>query len=404
MVENIGIRFIFLAPKPYKLCIMVVLPIHQLIIMYLQKKRNRFLPWIIVPVFVFCLFWLMKQLSSVLAPFLIAAILGYILNPIVTKLTHKNIKRGHAAMLVMLLCFLAILLLFLIVVPMLITQTNALLDHIPSLLAYVREQALPWVNEKLGKSYSLDSQTLTIWVQNNADGIRRAVQGMMPSIAQSSGKMISVAINLLLLPFLLYYFLLDWQKWQESIARMIPRRWIGRVTEIAEELDDVLGQFLRGQLTVMLIMGFLYGTGLSLVGLKSGFAIGMLAGLLGFVPYLGAFIGIALATVAALLQFDHFGSILTVWLVFVIGQPLEGYILTPRLVGERIGLSPMAVIFALMAFGELMGFTGMLLALPMAAITLVLARELLQVYYGSSFYSMMRSKTDKLIRSGNDNK
>ena len=372
--------------------------------MYLQKKRSRFLPWIIVPVFVFCLFWLVKQLSSVLAPFLIAAILGYILNPIVTRLTYRNIKRGPAAMLVMLLCFLVILLLFLIVVPMLITQTNALLDHIPSLLVYVREQALPWINEKLGKSYSLDSQTLTTWVQNNADGIRKAVQGMMPSIAQSSGKMIGVLINLLLLPFLLYYFLLDWQKWQESIARMIPRRWIARVTEIAEELDDVLGQFLRGQLTVMLIMGFLYGTGLSLVGLKSGFAIGMLAGLLGFVPYLGAFIGIALASIAALLQFDHFSSILAVWMVFVIGQPLEGYILTPRLVGERIGLSPMAVIFALMAFGELMGFTGMLLALPMAAITLVLVRELLKVYYDSSFYSMMRSKTNKLIRSSNDNK
>ncbi len=361
--------------------------------MYQQRRRNRILPWVLVPLGIGCFFWLLASLSNILSPFLIAAILAYILNPLVLRLTERGVKRALAAMVVMVGSFLMVLLLFLIVVPMLITQLDALFNHIPVLMTFVREKALPFVNDKLGRSYALNSGTLTELVQSNANGIRAALQKAVPSIAHGSGRMIGLLVNLLLLPFLLYYFLLDWHKWQEAVARMIPRRWIGKVSSVATELDLVLGEFLRGQLTVMLIMGLVYGIGLSLTGLNSGFAIGMLAGLLGFVPYLGAFIGIALATIAALLQFDALSSVMLVWLVFCLGQPLEGYVLTPRLVGERIGLSPMAVIFALLAFGELMGFTGMLLALPMAAIVLVLARELLKVYYDSPFYQFVRKKT-----------
>lgn len=282
---------------------------------------------------------------------------------------------------------------------MLISQMDALFNHVPSLLAFAQEKALPWVNDKLGRSYSLDGNTISLLIQNNANGIREALQKAVPSIAQGGGRMINVFVHLFLLPFLLYYFLLDWQKWQDSVAKMIPRRWIEKVTGVATELDNVLGEFLRGQLTVMMSMGFIYGIGLSFTGLNSGFAIGMLAGLIGFVPYLGAFIGFALATIAALLQFDSFIPVLIVWGIFGAGLMFEGYILTPRLVGERIGLSPMAVIFALMAFGELMGFVGMLLALPMAAIVLVLAREILKVYYETHFYRTAKKKFPILGKS-----
>lgn len=360
--------------------------------MYQQRRRNRILPWVIVPLVIICFFWLLVGLSNILTPFVFAAILGYMLNPLVTKLTNKGVKRSPAAMLVMLICFLVMLLLFLIVVPMLVSQIDALFNHIPSLLSFVQEKVLPWVNTKFKRSYSLDGQTLSQLFQDNANGIRVALQKAVPSIAQGGGRMIGVFVNLFLLPFLLYYFLLDWQKWQDSIAKMMPRRWISKVTAVAHELDNVLGEFLRGQLTVMMSMGFIYGIGLSLTGLNSGFAIGMLAGLVGFVPYLGAFIGFALATIAALLQFDSFIPLLIVWGIFGAGLMFEGYILTPRLVGERIGLSPMAVIFALMAFGELMGFVGMLLALPLAAIVLVLAREILKIYYETHFYRTVRKK------------
>ena len=151
-------------------------------------------------------------------------------------------------------------------------------------------------------------------------------------------------------------------------------------------MDEVLGEFLRGQLMVMLIMGVVYGVGLMLTGLDSGFAIGMIAGILVFIPYLGAFTGLLLATVAALLQFGTWHGLIMVWVVFGIGQFLESFIVTPKIVGDRIGLSPFWVIFSLMAFGQLMGFVGMLAGLPLAAVTLVLLREGAAAYFGSRFY------------------
>ena len=195
-----------------------------------------------------------------------------------------------------------------------------------------------------------------------------------------------ISAIILLLPFLLYYFLLDWVRWTHGIKVMMPRRILPTYNRIAAEMDKVLGEFLRGQITVMLVMGLLYGLGLMLVGLDSGFAIGMVAGLLVFIPYLGAFIGLLLATVAAVLQFDSWTGLLLVWAVFGIGQFLESFFITPKIVGDRIGLSPFWVIFALLAFGQLLGFVGMLLALPLAAITLVLLREGGNAYLASGYY------------------
>ncbi len=157
-------------------------------------------------------------------------------------------------------------------------------------------------------------------------------------------------------------------------------------SRIAGKLNRVLGEFLRGQLMVMIIMGLLYGLGLMTVGLTSGFAIGMVAGILVFVPYLGAFTGLLLATLAAVLQFGSWWGVLSVWVVFGVGQFLESFFITPKIVGDRIGLSPFWVIFSLMAFGSLLGFVGMLVALPLAAICLVLLDEGKTVYLKSQFY------------------
>ncbi|WP_434777001.1 AI-2E family transporter [Neisseria sp. Ec49-e6-T10] len=358
--------------------------------MYQGRRKNRILPWVIIPLVIVLAFLLIKGLSNILTPFVIAAILAYILNPIVTRITARGVKRAVASMVVMFVCFAMVLTMILIIVPMLFNQLDALFEHMPAVISFVKDQVIPWINAKTGSSYALDSNTLTHFLQNNAQTLRSGLQEIMPSVAQSGSRLITVLVNLFMLPFLLYYFLLDWSQWEEKVARMIPRRWLPKVTSVAKELDAVLSEFLRGQLLVMIIMGFVYGTGLALTGLNSGFAIGMLAGLLVFIPYLGAFTGVALATLAAFLQFDSYLSVLWVWSVFAIGQPLESFFLTPQLVGERIGLSPLAVIFALMAFGELMGFVGILLALPLAAICLVLAREVLNVYYGTHFYLKKR--------------
>ena len=208
----------------------------------------------------------------------------------------------------------------------------------------------------------------------------------MPTLMRQSGNVISGMSNLILLPLLLYYFLLDWKRWSYGISALVPRRFIDTYTRITSNMDEVLGEFLRGQLMVMLIMGLVYGVGLMLVGLDSGFAIGMIAGILVFIPYLGAFTGLLLATVAALLQFGTWNGLIMVWVVFAIGQFLESFIVTPKIVGDRIGLSPFWVIFSLMAFGQLMGFVGMLAGLPLAAVTLVLLREGVNAYFHSRFY------------------
>ena len=208
----------------------------------------------------------------------------------------------------------------------------------------------------------------------------------MPTLMRQSGNVISGMSNLILLPLLLYYFLLDWKRWSYGISALVPRRFIDTYTRITSNMDEILGEFLRGQLMVMLIMGLVYGVGLMLVGLDSGFAIGMIAGILVFIPYLGAFTGLLLATVAALLQFSTWNGLIMVWVVFAIGQFLESFIVTPKIVGDRIGLSPFWVIFSLMAFGQLMGFVGMLAGLPLAAVTLVLLREGVNAYFHSRFY------------------
>lgn len=208
----------------------------------------------------------------------------------------------------------------------------------------------------------------------------------MPTLMRQSTQVIAGVSNFLLLPFLLYYFLLDWKRWSNGIQALIPRRFVDTYMRITGNMDSVLGEFLRGQLTVMLIMGLVYGMGLMLTGLDSGFAIGMIAGILVFVPYLGAFTGLLLASLAAVLQFGSWPGVLMVWGVFAVGQFLESFFITPKIVGDRIGLSPFWVIFSLMAFGQLMGFVGMLIGLPLAAVTLVLLREGVNAYFASHFY------------------
>ena len=311
--------------------------------MYTKKKRGLS-PWIIGTAFFLACGALVLALRDILMPFIVAAVLAYILNPLVEKLRDKGVPRGAASMLVMLFALLLLLALLLILVPMLITQFENLTNRLPQLIDFAQNKALPWLHAHLGVS------------------------------------------NFVLLPLLLYYFLFDWQRWSHGIRALIPRRFIDTYTRISREMDDVLGEFLRGQLMVMLIMGLVYGTGLMLTGLDSGFAIGMIAGILVFVPYLGAFTGLLLATVAALLQFNSWHGMVAVWSVFAVGQFLESFFITPKIVGDRIGLSPFWVIFSLMAFGQLMGFVGMLVGLPLAAVCLVLLREGSQAYFASRFY------------------
>jgi predicted PurR-regulated permease PerM len=215
----------------------------------------------------------------------------------------------------------------------------------------------------------------------------------VPLITDQGLALFGYVSNALLLPLVLFYLVRDWRRFTAPMAELIPRRWFVELDRLGGEIDSMLGQFLRGQLAVMVIMAAVYGCGLWAVGLESGFAIGVVAGLLVFIPYVGAAIGLLLATLAAVLQFGSLSGLLLVWLVFVLGQLLESMIITPKLVGERIGLHPLVVIFALMAFGQLFGFVGIMLALPISAVLVVLVRLGRLRYLDSRFYRRQRRTT-----------
>lgn len=355
--------------------------------MQVQKAEKRsWMPLLLSVVVLGVLLWLLIALQSILTPFVVAGILAYILNPLVEKLCRRRVPRTVAAMLVMLFALGLLALLLLIIIPMLITQFENLSAKLPDFIQWFQQQALPWINARLGLHIEVNGDSAVKWAQEHMGSLREAISKVAPTLMRQSSSILMSVTNLLLLPFLLYYFLLDWSRWTEGVKTMIPRRILPTYNRIVGNMDRVLGEFLRGQITVMLVMGLVYGFGLMFTGLDSGFAIGMVAGLLVFVPYLGAFTGLLLATIAAVLQFDSWTGLILVWSVFGIGQFVESFFITPKIVGDRIGLSPFWVIFSLMAFGKLLGFVGMLLALPLAAITLVLLREGAHAYWGTEYY------------------
>lgn len=351
-----------------------------------KQKKRPWMPWLMGFLLVVFLVVSSLLLEPILLPFIVAAVLAYILNPLVVRLERRRMKRGLAALVVMAVAFLAVTALMLVIVPMLVEQVNSVIGQIPKAVDYVQHKAIPWFNNRFGEHVAINANTVTAWLRANLPTVQAQLQKVMPVLMQQGTSLAVWIGNMVMLPLLLYYFLRDWNRWSDGLRTMVPRRYLDTYNRISGNMDRVLGEFLRGQLLVMVVMGLIYGLGLMAVGLDSGFAIGMVAGILVFIPYLGAFTGLLLATLAAVLQFDGWSGLLLVWGVFGLGQFLESFFITPQIVGDRIGLSPFWVIFALLAFGQLMGFVGMLVALPLAAVAQVLLQEGKIAYLNSIFY------------------
>jgi len=340
---------------------------------------------------VFAALWLIALLGPILTPFVLAALLGWLGDPAVDRLERAGRSRPVAVTLVFVLMLMLLVLVVLILVPMVERQVVTLVEALPQYRDWFIGTALPWVEARTGLEIAqwLDPQRLFMLVRahwDQAGGMAAAVFGYLSS---SGFAFLAWVANIVLLPILTFYFLRDWDVLVERVAAMIPRDHIGTVSRLAKESDEVLGAFLRGQFIVMLALGAIYAIGLSLVGLKLGLLIGIVAGLISFVPYLGATTGVVLAVLAALVQAQGFDLklLVLVGVVFTVGQLIESYILTPRIVGDRIGLHPVAVIFAIMAGGQLFGFVGMLIALPVAAVGNVLLRFAHERYTQSRLYA-----------------
>lgn len=317
---------------------------------------------------------LIYLLSPILTPFLFAAVLAYMFNPIVAWLESRKLPRTLGVILVLLALLILLAGLTLIIVPLLEEQFAALLQRLPESLEWMRQSLAPWLKERLG--VELDPGRLRALLGENLDHAGKGALWLLPFVKTGGLAIIGFLANLVLMPVVLFYFLRDWNPILARIEEMIPRRRREEAAQLAAEVDRVLGEFLRGQILVMLIMSVFYVTGLSLAGLDFALPIGILAGLLVFVPYLGVIVGVTLASLAGVLQFSGIGGLVPVWVVFGIGQALEGMVVVPWLVGDRIGLHPVAVIFALLAFGQLFGFFGILLALPASAVLLVGLRHI----------------------------
>jgi predicted PurR-regulated permease PerM len=332
--------------------------------------------------------WLLYLLAPVLNPFLVAAALAYLGDPVVDRLEGFKLSRTLSVVIVFLIMIAAALGLVLILFPLLQDQIFALLRRVPALIDWLQSHLLPLLSAKLGiDPAALDLDTIRRTLAENWRDVGNVLGTILGRLGVSGQWILGWLAYLLLVPVVTFYLLRDWDELVARLRALIPPRYEATVTRLARDCDAVLAEFLRGQLMVMLALALIYTVGLWLAGLESALLIGLGAGLVSFIPYLGSITGIVVAGIAAFLQFHDVLHLVYVGLVFGIGQSIEGMVLSPLLVGERIGLHPVAVIFAIMAGGQLFGFFGVLLALPAAAVITVLLRFAHARYTSSGFYT-----------------
>ncbi|MFA7494841.1 MAG: AI-2E family transporter [Acidithiobacillus sp.] len=328
--------------------------------------------------------WLLLRLAPVLTPFLLAGILAYLGNPLVTRLQRYRIPRTWGTTLV----FVAVIVVFagiiMALIPVIKHQSLIFVEYLQKYAGLLQKRLIPELSATTG--LHLDSQTISHYATANAQKLATWIgHGLQVALSSGSG-LITSALSIILVPVLGFYLLRDWPRLIARIDQLVPQHYTALVRRLSRDVDTMLMAFLRGQLLVMFALGISYALGLSIIGLKTAVLIGLVAGILSFVPYLGVISGLLMASLAIYIQTGAFLSILWVLVVFGIGQILESMVFTPYLVGDRIGLHPVAVIFAVMAGGALFGFVGLLLALPFTAMLVALLRHFHDWYLQSPYY------------------
>lgn len=341
---------------------------------------------------------LLYLLLPVLAPFAAGALLAYLGNPIVARLMRRGLSRTWAVSLAFFTLLSAVGAALAFLTPMLWKQLLYIESRLPMLLRWFNREATPWLERHLHIDIPrLDMDLIGEWLSGYWSEAGAVAGNVLSQVAASGLSLLGMLGTLALVPVVTFYLLLDWEVLLRRLRDLLPRDIEPAVVRLAGECDEVLAAFLRGQLMVMIALALVYAIGLEIVGLKLALTIGMVAGLGSIIPYFGFAIGIVAATIAAIIQFGSFDHVLMVWGVFALGQAIEGWVLQPYLVGDRIGLHPVAVIFAIMAGGQLFGFVGMLLALPLAAVIMVLLRHGHARYQQSRLYQGAADEGDGVV-------
>ncbi|WP_180134607.1 MULTISPECIES: chloramphenicol efflux transporter CxpE [unclassified Acinetobacter] len=334
--------------------------------------------------------WVLYLLKPVVVPFIGAFLIAYLFSPLVDKLHNIGLPRWLSISLVFIGIGVAIFLAMWFLVPLVWEQLMYAKNNIPSNIHWVNYTFLPWLSETFNLvPMEIDTEQMSAaimeYIQTNYSA--DSIQAMLLKVAQSGLNFIQIGGTIVLIPIIAFYFLLDWERMLENMRRLIPRKYEKNTLTIVGECHEVLGAFVKGQFLVMFLLGVVYAVGLQLVGIEVGIIIGMIAGLASIIPYLGFAVGIISAVVACLFQFGlDWVHLALVLVVFMVGQAIEGYILQPFLLGDKIGLSPVAVVFAVLAGAQLAGLLGMLIALPVAAIIVVLLRHARENYEKSNLY------------------
>lgn len=337
-------------------------------------------------VFLFVLWWL----GDVILPFILGGAIAYCLDPIADRLERMGLPRLAATVVITLVAILSFTVLALLVIPTLVSQATQLFNTAPAMLssfqAFLTER-FPSIMDEGGPVQSA--------LQTAGETIRERGGALLNGVIGSLSGLVNVLVLFVIVPVVTFYLLLDWDRMVARIDNLLPRDHAGTIRRLAREVDGTLAAFIRGQGTVMLILGAFYAIALMLVGLRFGLVIGFAAGLMSFIPYVGAIVGGGLALGMAVFQFwGDWVWIAVVGGVFAAGQMLEGNVLTPKLVGGSVGLHPVWLIFALSAFGAVFGFVGLLVAVPVAAALGVLTRFAIEQYKNSKLYSGLGTDPD----------
>ncbi|NLZ86599.1 MAG: AI-2E family transporter [Gammaproteobacteria bacterium] len=336
------------------------------------------------------LLWTLYLLKPVVIPFVAALLVAYLFSPLVDKLHDVGLPRWLSISIVFIGIGIVLTLAIWYLVPLIWQQLMYARDNIPAIIGWINSTFLTWLSNTFNVvEMEIDTNQISDVVMNYVQTNYSAdsIQAFLLRLAQSGINFLQIGGTIVLIPIIAFYFLLDWDRMLGSLRRLIPRPYEKSTLKIVGECHSVLGAFVKGQFLVMILLGIVYAVGLQLIGLEVGLIIGMVAGLASIIPYLGFAVGIIAAVIATLLQFGiDWWQLVLVGIVFMVGQAVEGYILQPFLLGDKIGLSPVAVVFAVLAGAQLAGFLGMLIALPVAAVIVVLLRHVREYYEHTTFY------------------
>ena len=349
-----------------------------------RSLRRQVIFWLLVLMFFVAFLWLF---STILLPFVAGMALAYFLDPVADRLEKWGLSPMMATSLILLTFVVLLVLAFIIVIPLLASQATDFAEKVPGYVSSLQQlltdpnsQVLPeWMRSQAGAL----KENLAKYVGEGASFLA----GVFVQIWASGKALVDILSLLVITPVVAFYILLDWDRMIAKVDNWVPRDWVSVVRRLATEMDHAITGFVRGQGTICLVLAILYGGSLSLAGLNFGLLIGIVSGLISFIPYLGSLVGLVLSVGVALVQFwPDYPWIGLIAAIFFVGQIIDGYVLQPKLIGERVGLHPVWLIFAVIAFGTLLGFVGALIAVPLAAATGVVVRFGVHRYWQSTLY------------------